>query len=80
MMFKAYKDKKNIDSFGKNPHNYENVRDKIYVYEQKLIKIGEFNRAEQKEVKEWVEKQKIKRREMTEKNKLLKKKKNTRGK
>ena len=52
MMFKAYKDKKNIDSFGKNPQNYENVHDKTYVYEQKLIKIGEFNKAEDKEVTE----------------------------
>ena len=43
--------------------------------EQKPIKIDHFNDEEEKEVKERVEKRKLKRREVTEKNKLLKKKK-----
>ena len=35
-----------------------------HVYEQKPIKIDEFNEAEEKEVKQRIEKQKIKRREI----------------
>ena len=79
-MFKRYKDKKNIESFGKNPQNYKNVRDETNVYEQKSIKINDFNEDEEKEVKERVEKRKIKRREVAEKNKPLKKKQKTRKK
>ena len=56
--------------------NYEGVCDETHVYEQKPIKIDKFNEAEEKEVKERVEKRKIKRREIAEKNKLLKKRKN----
>ena len=74
-MFKTYKDKKNIEILGKNPNNYKGVRDKTHVYEQKPIKIDEFNETEEKEVKECVEKMNIKRREVAEKNKLLKTKK-----
>ena len=58
---------------GKNPQNYEVFITKR-VYEQKPIKIDDFNEAEEKEVKERIEKRKIKRREVAEKNKLLKKK------
>ena len=71
-MFKTYKDKKNIESFGKNPQNYKNVRDETNVYEQKSIKINDFNEDEEKEVKERVEKRKIKRREVAEKKKKQK--------
>ena len=39
------------------------------------MKINDFNDTEKKEVKEHVEKRTIKRREVAEKNKLLKKKK-----
>ena len=74
-MFKTYKDKKNIEYLRKNPQNYENVRNETSVYEQKLIKIDDFNEIEEKEIKERVEKRKMKRREVTENNKLLKKKK-----
>ena len=73
-MFKTYKDKKNIEILGKNPNNYEGVRDETHAYEQKPVRIDEFNEAEEKEVKEQIEKRKIKRREVAEKNKLLKKK------
>ena len=55
-MFKTYKDKNNIESLGKNPQNHENVRNETDVYEQKPIKIDDFNEAEEKEVKECVEK------------------------
>ena len=41
-----------------------------HVYQQKPIKIDDFNEAEEKEIKECIEKQKIKQREVTEKNKL----------
>ena len=75
-MFKTYKDKNNIESLGKNPQNHENVRNETDVYEQKPIKIDDFNEAEEKEVKECVEKWKIERRELAEKNKLFLKKKN----
>ena len=79
-MFKTYKDKNNIESLGKNPQNHENVRNETDVYEQKPIKIDDFNEAEEKEVKECVEKWKIERKELAEKNKLFFKKKKARGK
>ena len=43
-------------------------------FEQKPIKIDGFNDEEEKEVKERVEETKMKRREVAEKNKLLKRK------
>ena len=61
---------------GKNPENYETIPNETNIYEQKPINVDDFNEVEEKEVKERVEKQK--RREVAEKNKLLKKKK-TRG-
>ena len=60
-------------SLGKSPHNSEEIRDETCVYEQKPIKIDDFNEDEEKEVKERAEKRKQKRREVTENNKLLKK-------
>ena len=59
----------------KNPQNYESVHNETSVNEKKPIKIDDFNKTEEKEVKERVEKRKIKRREVAEKNKLKKKKK-----
>ena len=41
-----------------------------HVYKQKPLKIRDFNEAEKKEIKEHVEKRKIKQREVAEKNKL----------
>ena len=79
-MFKIYQEKQNIESLGKNPQNYKNVRDETNVYEQKSIKINDFNKDEEKEVKERVEKRKIKCREGAQKNKLLKEKQKTRKK
>ena len=66
IMFKTYKDKKNIEYLQKNPQNYENVRNETSVYEQKPIKIDDFNEIEEKEVKECVEKIKIKRKEVAD--------------
>ena len=60
---------------GKNPQNYEINHAKTCVFEQKPIKTDDFNEAEEKEVKEGVEKRKMKIREVAEKNKLLKKRK-----
>ena len=45
------------------------------MYEQKPIKVDDFNEIEEKQVKEQVEKRKQKRREVVKNNKLLKNKK-----
>ena len=75
IIFKTYKDKKQLErSMGKNPNNYESIRNETNIYERKPINIDDFNKAEEAEVKERVEKRKQKRREVAEKNKLLKKK------
>ena len=71
IIFKTYKDKKKLESLGKKPKNYEDICNETCVYEQKPVKINDFNEAEEKEVKECVEKRKIKRREVAEKNKLF---------
>ena len=77
IIFKTFKDKRQLESsLGKNPENYETIPNETNIYEQKPINVDDFNEVEEKEVKERVEKQK--RREVAEKNKLLKKKK-TRG-
>ena len=62
-------------SLGKNPENYESMRKEWNIYEQKPINVDEFNDVEENEVSERVKKRKEKRREVAEKNKLLKKKK-----
>ena len=68
-------DKKQLEIFlGKNPENYETTRNDTCVFEQKPIKVENFNKIEQRQVKERVEKRKEKRCEVAEKNKLLKKK------
>ena len=78
IIFEMYKDKKQLEiSLGEVPENYETIRKETSVFEQKPIKVDDFNEIEEKEVKERVEKRKQKRREMAESNKLLKKK--TRG-
>ena len=46
-----YKDKKNWETpLGKNPGNYETIRDETNIYEQKPINIDEFNDVEKTEV------------------------------
>ena len=47
--------------WGKNPANYETIRKETNIYEQKPVNIDDFNKSEEAEVKEWVEKQKEKR-------------------
>ena len=64
---------------GKNPENYETIRNETNIYQQKPINIDEFNHVEESEVRARVEKRKEKRREVAEKNKLLKKKKRREG-
>lgn len=64
---------------GKNSHNYEEIRNETCVYEQKAIKIDEFNETEEKEVKERIERRNQKRTKVAESNKLFfKKRKNKR--
>ena len=46
---------------GKNPANYETIRKETNIYEQKPVNIDDFNKSEEAEVKEWVEKQTEKR-------------------
>ena len=74
IVFKIYNDKKKIEQLGRNPQNCENNHAKTCGFEQKPITIDEFNEAEKEEVKECIEKRKIKRRKVAEQNKLLKKK------
>ena len=74
MMFKTYKDKMQMRSLGKNPINYENIQKETNTYEQKPVNIDDFNDSEEADAKERVEKRKRKRREVAQKNKLLKKK------
>ena len=56
---------------GKNSHNYEEIRNETCVYEQKPIKIDEFNETREKEVKERNERRKQKRTKVAESNKLF---------
>ena len=63
-------------SLGRNPENYETIRNETSVSEQKPIKVDDLNEIEEKQVEEQVGKQKQKRQEVAEKNKLLNKKKN----
>ena len=76
-MFKTYKDKKKIESLGKNPQNYQSVHNESCVYKQKPIKMDDFNKAEEKEVKErksW--KNKNKKKKLLRKINFKKKRKN----
>ena len=57
--FKIYKDKIQMCFMGENPNNYESIRKETNIYEQKPIKIDEFNNLEEVDVKERVEKGKI---------------------
>ena len=70
-IFKTYKDKKKMESLEKISKIYEDIVNEKCVYEQKPIKIDDFNEAEEKEVKEHVKKRKIKRRKVAEKDKLF---------
>ena len=64
---------------GKNPQNYVPERSKTCVFEKKGVGIDIFNEEEQRIVKERVEKCKIKRKEVAEKNKDLRKRKSRAG-
>ena len=47
-MFKTCKDKIKLEALGKIPQNYEGIRSEISVFEQKPVKIDDFNEAEGK--------------------------------
>ena len=72
IVFKVYKDKKRLSTWVKTPQNYQNEHTATNTFEQKPIKIDDFNDEEEKEVKERVEKRKMKTRQVAKKNKLLK--------
>ena len=75
IIFKTYKDKKQLEiSLGENPDNNETIRFDNSIFEQKPIKVDDFNEIEEKQVKKRVEEWKEKRCEVAEHNKLLKKK------
>ena len=74
-MLKTCKDKIKLEALGKIPQNYEGIKSEISIFEQKRVKIDDFNEAEEKEIKEPVEKRKMNRREVTENNNLLRKEK-----
>ena len=77
IIFKTYKDKNKLESsLGKNLENSETIRNERNIYEQKPVNVDDFNEVEEKDVKEKVEKQKQERREVPEKNKLLKEREN----
>ena len=54
-------------SLGRNPENYETIRNETSVFEQKPIKVDDLNEIEEKQVKEQVGKQKQKRQEEAKK-------------
>ena len=72
-----YKDKK-IEQFGKNPQNYKNAYAETSVFEQKPIKIDDFNEAEEKEAKELVKKEKWNKEWSLKKTSYLEKRKSKR--
>ena len=63
-----------MEMLGKNPKSHEVIRNEVSVYEKQTIEIDDFDETEEKEIKERIEKIKIKIREVAENNKLLKKK------
>ena len=67
-----------MESLGKKTQNYEDIHNKTCVYEQKPVKIDGFNEAKEKRSERVRWKMKIKRREVTEKNKRVLKKEETR--
>ena len=76
LIFETYKDKKQLEiSLGKNPENYETIRNETSIFEQKPINVDDFNEIKKKEVKN----KNKNGREVAEKNRLLKKKENRRN-
>ena len=51
IIFKMHKDKKQLEiSLGMNPLNYKTIRNKTSVFQQKPIKVNDFNEIEEKQV------------------------------
>ena len=71
LSLKLTKTRKKWNLWKKISKIYEDIGNETCVYEQRPIKIDDFNEAEEKEVKEHVEKRKIKRRKVAEKDKLF---------
>ena len=65
--------------WGKTLHNYERICNKTCLYEQKPVKIDDFNKAEEKKVKERIKNEKRKKRKVAENKKFFLKKEKTRG-
>ena len=58
IIFKVYKAKIKLEaSLGKNPHNYEEIRNETCAYEQKPVKIDDFNEVEEKKLKRELKKE-----------------------
>ena len=71
ILFKTYGDKMQMRSMGKNPINYGTVRKETHMYEQKPVDIDDFNKAEEAEAKQRIEKRKAKRQEPAENIKAI---------
>ena len=66
---------KKIEHLGKKSQKSQKLPCRNMCFCTKPSKIDDFNEAEEKEVKEHIEERKMKRREVAEKNKLVKKRK-----
>ena len=71
ILLKTYGDKMQMRSMGKNPINYGTVRKETHMYEQKPVDIDDFNKAEEAEAKQRIEKRKAKRQEPAENIKAI---------
>ena len=63
---------------GKDPSDFSKEKSERFKFEQKSIGINAFNKLEEKKIKEKIEKRRQKRRELAEKNKVLKREKRER--
>ena len=75
LIFKTYKDKKKFEQLDKDPKVFLKDRNEQFKFEQKPIEIDDFNNLEEQEVRKKIEKTKT-IREVAEKYKSLKRKKN----
>ena len=64
-----------MEHLGKEPSNFTKERNETFKFEQKPLEIDGFNKAKEEKFNKKIEKRKKSRREIAEKNKLLKRKK-----
>ena len=76
LIFKTYKDKKQLEQLGKDPHVFLNDRNEQFKFEQKTIEIDDFNNQEEQEGCKKVEKIK---KEVKQQKKMRKLKKRSFG-